>query len=143
MSGRWLRIQRGDGHPTWGAVWIDFGRLRLIRCARHPSGRRTLDHPNAWMIVWRRGLPEWDPQTKWEGSDTPGSYWKGCDARLERKRGANPEDARCRFPKCDCWRRLPEWRRKEWDDHCEEWKRRRTEGEAYREEWKRRLTARG
>jgi hypothetical protein len=58
-----LSIQRGDGHPTWGAVWIDIGRLRLIRCARHPSGRRTLDHPNAWMICWRRKLPEWDRES--------------------------------------------------------------------------------
>jgi hypothetical protein len=58
-----IRIRRGDGHPTWGATWIDLGRLRLIRCARHPSGRRTLDHPNAWMIIWRRRLPEWDPAT--------------------------------------------------------------------------------
>jgi len=91
---RWLTIRRGDGHPTWDAVWIDIGRLRLIRCA--PG------HPNKWMIAWRRGLPEWDPQTKWEGSDKPGRYWKGCAARLQRKRGVDPEDAICRFPNCDC-----------------------------------------
>jgi hypothetical protein len=46
------RIHHGDGHPTWGAVWLDLGRLRLIRSA---SG-----HPNTWMICWRRRLPEFD-----------------------------------------------------------------------------------
>ena len=39
----WLKVWRGDGHPTWGAVWIDLGRLRLIRCA--PG------HPSIWKIV--------------------------------------------------------------------------------------------
>jgi len=87
-------------HREWGSVRIELGRLWLIRCAR--SGRQTLDHPNAWMIVWRRRLPEWDPQTKWKGNDKPGRYWKGCDARLQRKRGVDPEDAVCAFPKCDC-----------------------------------------
>jgi hypothetical protein len=57
------------GNPT-GAVWLDLGRLRLIRCAPQ--------HPNRWMIVWRRRLPEWNPNTKWQGSDTPGPFWKGC-----------------------------------------------------------------
>jgi len=47
-----ISIRRGAGHPTWGATWIDLGRLRLIRCA---SG-----HPNVWMIVWRRNQPEWE-----------------------------------------------------------------------------------
>jgi hypothetical protein len=47
-----ITVRRGDGHPTWGAVWIDIGRLRLIRCA--PG------HLNNWMIVWRRRLPEFD-----------------------------------------------------------------------------------
>jgi len=45
-----LGVHQGDGHPTWGATWIDLGRLRLIWCASK--------HPNRWMIVWRRGLPE-------------------------------------------------------------------------------------
>jgi len=52
-------------HREWGAVWIDIGRLRLIWCARHPSGKRTLNHPNKWMLVWRRGQPEWD-RAGWE-----------------------------------------------------------------------------
>jgi hypothetical protein len=56
-------IHRGDGHPTWGAVWIDLGRLRLIWCVGPRPG--SLGHPNKWMIVWRRGLPEWDPTTHW------------------------------------------------------------------------------
>jgi hypothetical protein len=55
-------------HREWGSVRIELGPLWLIRCARHPSGRRTLDHPNAWMVVWRRGLPEWTATTsgRWE-----------------------------------------------------------------------------
>jgi hypothetical protein len=52
-----IRIQRGNRHPTWGAAWLDLGRLRLIRCA--PA------HPNRWMIVWRRKLPEWN-RAQWE-----------------------------------------------------------------------------
>jgi hypothetical protein len=113
--------------PTTREEYVcKLGRLRLIRCA--PK------HPNTWMIVWRRKAPE-RPQTKWAGSDEPGRYWKGCDARLQRKRGVDPEDAVCRFPSCDCWHRLPEWRREEWERRCEEWKRRRAEGEAYRKAW--------
>ena len=57
------------------------------------------------------GTPEWDPTTKWEGVDHPSPYWKGCEARLQRKRGVDPEDARCRFPNCDelgCLRHLSE-----------------------------------
>jgi hypothetical protein len=57
-----VRIRRGDGHPTWGATWIDLGPLRLIRCAGPRPG--SLGHPNKWMIAWRRGLPEWDPKTQ-------------------------------------------------------------------------------
>jgi hypothetical protein len=53
----------------------ELGRLWLIRCARHPSGKRTLDHPNAWMVVWRRGLPEWDPTTS--------GRWKTLPAKLD------------------------------------------------------------
>jgi len=81
-------------HREWGSLRLELGPLWLIRCA--PG------HPNKWMICWRTGLPEWDPRTKWEGSDKPGRYWKGCDARRSRKRGVDPEDAICRFPNCDC-----------------------------------------
>jgi len=112
-----LSIQRGDGPPTWGAVWIDLGRLRLIWCAPDrpstPGHPNIPGHPNRWLIVWRRATPEWDPRTKWQGSDEPGPYWKGCDARLQRKRGVDPEDARCGFPNCDCLRHLPERQREE------------------------------
>src|SRR5262245_26497368 len=80
--GRWLRIRRGDGHPTWGVVWIDIGRLRLVWCApdrpsisgypgEHPN---IPGHPNKWMIVWRRKLPEWGPTTS--------GRWKPLPARL-------------------------------------------------------------
>src|SRR5262249_37244075 len=65
------------------------GRLRLIRCARHPSGRRTLDHPNAWMLVWRRGLPEYDWATA--------GQWKTLPANLtdadQREFGIERADA--------------------------------------------------
>jgi hypothetical protein len=77
-------------HRERGAVRIDLGSMV----------RR--EHPNRWTIAWRRKLPEWDPRTKWAGSDKPGTYWKGCGARLQRARGVAPEDARCRFPKCEC-----------------------------------------
>jgi hypothetical protein len=61
-------------HREHGSVRIELGRLWLIRCARHPSGRRTLDHPNAWMLVWRRGLPEWDATTS--------GRWKTLPSKL-------------------------------------------------------------
>jgi hypothetical protein len=61
-----LRVRRGHGPPTWGAVWLDIGRLRLIRCAP-----KYLDR---WMVVWRRRQPEWDPKTKWKGADEPGPF---------------------------------------------------------------------
>src|SRR5215831_10284547 len=88
-------------HREWGSVRIELGRLWLIRCARHPSGRRTLDHPNAWMTCWRRKLPEWDPATKWQGSEEPGPYWRGCDSRLKDKDDYG-HFARCLFPDCEC-----------------------------------------
>src|SRR5262249_38108586 len=50
-------IEHTEGHPTWGATWINLGRLRLIW-----SGT---GHPNVWMIVWRRNLPEWNRE-EWE-----------------------------------------------------------------------------
>lgn len=65
-----MRIRRGDGHPTWGSVRIELGRLWLIWCAPdRPStaGHPNIPgHPNKWMVVWRRGLPEWDPTTRWK-----------------------------------------------------------------------------
>jgi hypothetical protein len=36
--------------------WIGLGRLRLIWCVGPRPG--SLGHPNKWMIVWRRRLPE-------------------------------------------------------------------------------------
>jgi hypothetical protein len=105
---------------------LHVGRLWLLWCA--------LRHPNRWMIVWQRGLPEWDSRTKWKGSDKPGPYWKGCTARLERKRGVAPEDARCRFPNCDCMKLS--------EDEKKEWERLRAERVAYREGWVRRLAKR-
>jgi len=88
------------------------------------------------MVVWRQSLPEWDPKTKWEGSDDPGPYWRGCDARLQRKRGVDPEDAICRFPNCDCLSHLPERQREELKRlHVE----RAEEGKRYKEAWLRKL----
>src|SRR5262245_3542846 len=90
------------------------------------------------MIVWRRGVSEWDPKTKWQGSDKPGPYWKGCDARLQRKRGVDPEDAICRFPNCDCLRHLPEREREELKRIDAE---RKAERKSYKEQWTTRLAA--
>jgi hypothetical protein len=88
------------------------------------------------MIVWRRGLPEWHPKTKWEGSNEPGPYWKRCDARLKRTRGVDPEDAICRFPNCDCLHHLPEQKQQELKRlHAE----RAQEGKRYKEAWMRKL----
>jgi hypothetical protein len=99
-------IRCGSEAPTWGAVWVNLGRLRLIWCApdrsSSPGHPNIPGHPNVWMVVWRRQTPEWDPQTKWKGSNTPGRYWKGCAARLDRLRGLDDWDARCKFPKCGC-----------------------------------------
>ena len=81
-------------HHEHGSLRIELGPLSLTRCA--PG------HPSCWMIAWRRELPEWDPRTKWKGNEKPGPYWKSCNARLQRARGVDPEDARCRFPKCEC-----------------------------------------
>jgi hypothetical protein len=120
-TARWIKPLRI--HREHGATRLELGRLWLVRCAP--------EHPNRWMIVWRRGLPEWDSRTKWQGSDQPGPYWKGCTARLQRARGVDPEDARCRFPNCDC-AKLSE-------DQKKEWERLRAERTAYREEWARRL----
>src|SRR5262245_11587 len=88
-----IRIQRGDGHPTWGAVWLDLGRLRLIWCA--PPRPGSPGHPNRWMVVWRRGLPEWNAVAwnagiRWQGATVPGLFWRSCDARLQRQRGVDP-----------------------------------------------------
>jgi hypothetical protein len=62
-------IVRGAGHPTWGATWLNLGRLRLIWCVPDrpsSSGHPNIPgHPNKWMIVWRRRHPEWDKES-WE-----------------------------------------------------------------------------
>jgi hypothetical protein len=75
---KWLSIHRGEGHPTWGATWIDVGALRLISCApdrpSSPGHPNIPGHPNKWMIVWRRKRPEWDPTTA--------GRWKTLPARL-------------------------------------------------------------
>ena len=69
-----IKIRRGNGHPRWGAVWIDIGRLRLIWCAPDrpstPGHPNIPGHPNKWMIVWRRKLPEFDLVTagQWKTS---------------------------------------------------------------------------
>ena|SRR5215470_4348225 len=83
-------------HRKWDATRLELGRLWLAWCA--PPRPGSPGHPNRWTIAWRRGLPEWNSRTKWQGSDKPGPYWKGCAARLARKRGVDPEDARCKFP---------------------------------------------
>jgi hypothetical protein len=93
------------------------------------------------MLVWRRGLPEWDPRTKWQGSDKPGPYWKGCAVRLESIRLNQPIqqlEARCRFPNCDelCLRHLPERERAELKRLDAE---RKAESKRYRDEWIRKL----
>jgi hypothetical protein len=117
-----------------GAMRLELGRLWLIWCTPDrpstPGHPNIPGHPNKWMIVWRRGVPEWDSKTKWAGSGKPGLYWKECSARLERKRGVDPEDARCQFPNCDCAKLSVEEKAA--------WERRRAEGIAYREAWKRR-----
>jgi len=94
------------------------------------------------MIAWRRGLPEWDQTTKWEGVDHPSRYWKGCEARLQRKRGVDPEDAVCCFPNCDelgCLRHLSEERRAELKRLDAE---RKAEAKRYKENWMRLLKER-
>jgi hypothetical protein len=135
-TGKWLSIQRGGGPPTWGAVWVDIGRLRLIWCAPDrpstPGHPNIPGHPGRWMIVWRRATPEWDPRTKWQGSNEPGPCWRGCNARLQRKCGVDPEDARCGFPNCDCLRQLSGWKREELKRHHAE---RAAESEHYKSAW--------
>src|SRR6266496_1804270 len=63
----WLSIQRGDGHPTWGATWFTLGRLWFIWCVPNrpssPGHPPIWGHPNKWMVVWRRKLPEWDQES--------------------------------------------------------------------------------
>jgi hypothetical protein len=120
-------------HREHGSTRLELGRLWLIWCAGPQPG--SLGHPNKWMIVWRRGLPEWDPRTKWEGAEKPGPYWGQCEARLQRKRGVDPEDAVCQFPYCDdlgCLRRLSEQKREELKRLDAE---RKAEGKRYREAW--------
>ena len=129
-------------HREHGAVRLELGRLWFIWCARDrpssPGHPNIPGHPTKWMIVWRRGLPEWNPRTKWKGSDAPGPYWRGCEARLQRKRGVDPEDARCRFPNCDdlgCLHHLSEQKRAELKRlHAA----RAAESKRYRDAWRRR-----
>jgi hypothetical protein len=121
-------------HREWGSVRIELGRLWLIWCAPDrpsTSGHPNIaGHPNKWMIVWRRTLPEWDPKTKWQGSDEPGPYFKGCIRRQLREPG-DPLTG-CKFPKCDCLRHLPEWKREELRRlHAES----AAEAKRYREAW--------
>src|SRR6516225_2792274 len=49
-----------------GAACLQLGPLCCIRCA--PK------HPNRWMVVWQRKLPEWDPTTS--------GHWKTLPAKL-------------------------------------------------------------
>ena len=52
-------------HREQGATRLELGRLWFIRCAPNrpsefPGHPDIHGHPNVWMIVWRRRLPEWD-----------------------------------------------------------------------------------
>jgi hypothetical protein len=118
-----------------GATRLMLGRLWLIRCASDrpstPGHPNIAGHPNTWMVVWRRRLPEWNPKTKWAGSDKPGPYFKGCIRRSLREPGYPLTG--CNFPKCDCGRGA------EWERRCAEYARREAEGAAYREAWLTRL----
>jgi len=54
-------------HREDRAVRLELGRLWFIRCAPNrpstPGHPPIAGHPNVWMIVWRRRLPEWDPKS--------------------------------------------------------------------------------
>src|SRR5262249_21573407 len=58
-------------HREWGSVRIEIGRLWLVWCASdrpcisgYPGEHPNIPgHPNTWMIVWRRALPERNPTT--------------------------------------------------------------------------------
>jgi hypothetical protein len=75
--------------------------------------------------------PEWNPRTKWKGSEEPGPYFKGC-IRRQLKEPGYPLTG-CKFPKCDCGRG------EQWERRCKEFERREAEGAAYREAWLARL----
>ena len=86
---------------------------------------------------FRDALCEAGPQGKWEGAKVPGPYWSGCDARQQRKRGVDREDAQCRFPNCDelgCLRHLSEPERTELKRIDAE---RKAEAKRYKEAWMR------
>jgi hypothetical protein len=77
---------------------------------RNPDVQQALSaHANSEFldsILDLKGIDEQRfPRGRWQGSEKPGRYWKGCDARrqrvLQRARGEE-QDARCRFPNCDC-----------------------------------------
>src|SRR5262245_10535172 len=65
-------------HREWGSVRLELGPLWLIWCApdrpNTPGHPNIPGHPNRWMIVWRRGLPEWNPG--------PPRRWKTLPAKL-------------------------------------------------------------
>jgi hypothetical protein len=124
-------------HRERGATRLELGRLWFIWCAPDrpstPGHPNIAGRPNKWMIVWRRGLPEWDPTTKWKGADEPGPYFKGCIRRQLHEPGYPLTG--CKFPKCNCGKG------KEWESRCQEFERREAEGKAYREAWMRRRDA--
>jgi hypothetical protein len=82
-------------------------------------------------------MPDLDSRwRKWRGAEDPGRYWKGCEARAQRKRGVDPEDAICRFPHCDdlgCLRHLSDQRRAELKQLDAE---RKAESKRYMDAWK-------
>jgi hypothetical protein len=92
-----VRVQWGEGHPTWNAVWITLGPLWLIWCAPdRSSGEEHPDipgHPSVWMLAWRRGTPEWDPaKGKWKAlPDTGEPTEPEWDAE-------NPHDVAAQLP---------------------------------------------
>jgi hypothetical protein len=62
-----VRLQLGPFaiHREHRATRLELGRLWFIRCASNrpsefPGHPDIHGHPNVWMIMWRRRLPEWD-----------------------------------------------------------------------------------
>ena len=87
--------------------------LRDLQAAviyRNPTIQQALDaHANeeflGSILDCKRVDEQRFPSGRWQGSETPGPFWRGCNARrqrvLQRARG-DAQDAPCRFPNCDC-----------------------------------------
>jgi hypothetical protein len=97
-----IRIRRGSGPPTFGAVWLDIGRLRLIWCASGPQNEPSPEPEitTEQYYTWTRDLP---PRTAADEAVLPRT-------KRELSQRRHPNIPGHPFRWMIVWRRrLPEW----------------------------------